>query len=98
MSKKIDDSRLEALRDREIADRACGILESIEAMRLYAQIMYGKEAAADVLATIGLKVMSSVLIAMTEPENYELVCKNLCKTLYKEVVEEKQDRDSRKKP
>jgi hypothetical protein len=97
MPKEIDDRRLEVFRDPEIADRASGILELVEAMRHHVQVLYGASAAADVVTTIGLDVMNSVLIATTDPERYGLVCKDIDKTLYKIVVAQEKDRDSKEK-
>ena len=97
MPKRIDDHRLEAFGDPDIADRAYKILESLEALRYYVQAVYGPAAAADVLTTISLDVMSSVVIVTTEPEKYEIVCKDIGKILYKSVVEEKKAREARGK-
>ena len=59
---------------------------------------YGASAAADVLTSINLDVISAVVILMTDPEKYEIVCKDIGEMLHKKVVAEKKSRDAREKP
>ena len=98
MSEKIDDHKLSAFEDPDIAKKVYKIAASLEELMYYTRATYGASAASDVLTSISLDVISAVVILMTDPEKYKLVCKDIGEMLHKKVVAEKKSRDAREKP